>query len=166
MLFAVGERHYCLLRSNSGAITHAGGEVFSLSTWVIPDYLIQEVPGRQRNYIIYIMDIGCVICSRSESKEYFRKDGFLILNGDNKYCLDLYKRADFLDSERKKIYSISRSKINSDIWTEDIIVSENYISFLTINEKGELMHFKVNVLGRHNVQNLYKFALCNIMEAL
>ncbi|MDP2741759.1 MAG: UDP-N-acetylmuramoyl-tripeptide--D-alanyl-D-alanine ligase [bacterium] len=82
------------------------------------------------------------------------KDGLLVLNGENKYCLDLYKKDNFSVVERKKIYSINRDKISSDIWTEDITVAKDYISFLTINTERELAHFQVNVLGKHNIQNI------------
>jgi len=82
------------------------------------------------------------------------KDGLLVLNGDNKYCLDLCKKDNFPATERKKIYSINRDKISSDIWTEDITVAKNYISFLTINTERELAHFQVNVLGKYNIQNI------------
>ncbi|MEK7665245.1 MAG: UDP-N-acetylmuramoyl-tripeptide--D-alanyl-D-alanine ligase [Patescibacteria group bacterium] len=82
------------------------------------------------------------------------ENGLLVLNGDNKYCLDLYKKANYLVEERKKIYSLNKDKINSDIWTEDIIVTEDYVSFLTVDKSGELANFKVNILGRHNIQNL------------
>jgi len=78
------------------------------------------------------------------------KDGILIVNGDNKYCLDLYKRSDV----NKKIYSLSNKTIDSDIWSDDITVYKNYVSFLATNKSGELAHFDVKVLGKQNVQNL------------
>ena len=82
------------------------------------------------------------------------KDGMLILNGDNKYCLDLYKKANNLSAGKKKTYSINRGKINSDIWSEDISVLKNSLSFVAINKNKEAYHFKVNVLGKQNIQNL------------
>ena len=78
------------------------------------------------------------------------QDGLLVLNGDNKYCLDLYKRSDI----NKKIYSINKDKIDLDIHTEGIEVAQNSISFLAIDKNKHLAHFNVNVLGKHNVQNL------------
>lgn len=78
------------------------------------------------------------------------KDGLLILNGDNKYCLNLYKKF----KGNKKTYSINRDKINSDIWAEDIDVEKDFVSFVAIDKNKELFHFKVDVLGKQNVQNL------------
>jgi len=85
-----------------------------------------------------------------ELAEALPQDGLLILNGDNKYCLDLYKKT----NKNKKTYSINRGKINSDIWAEDVAVTKNYVSFMAIDKNREAGHFQVNVLGKQNVQNL------------
>jgi UDP-N-acetylmuramoyl-tripeptide--D-alanyl-D-alanine ligase len=81
-------------------------------------------------------------------------DGILILNGDNKYCLDLYKKAKNPPDDHKKIYSLDNKKINADIWTEGIIVNKNSLSFLAIDKSREMANFDVKVLGKQNVQNL------------
>ncbi|OGZ78505.1 MAG: hypothetical protein A2528_01650 [Candidatus Staskawiczbacteria bacterium RIFOXYD2_FULL_37_9] len=92
-----------------------------------------------------------------ELAECLPKNGLLVLNGDNKYCLDLTKKN--IDVA-KKIYTINKNYINSDIWTEDILVEKNSISFLSVAKINppaggkELGHFNVNVLGKQNVQNL------------
>jgi len=78
------------------------------------------------------------------------KDGILIVNGDNKYCLNLYKKF----NGNKKIYSLSNKVIDSDVWSDSITVQKDRISFLAIDKTGELMHFNVKVLGKQNVQNL------------
>jgi len=75
----------------------------------------------------------------------------LVVNGDNKYCLDLYKRAENIS---KKIYAVRKDKIDADIWTEDITVGKDAVSFVAINKNKEMAHFKASVLGKHNVQNL------------
>jgi len=77
-------------------------------------------------------------------------NGLLVLNGDNKYCLDLFKKT----QKAKKTYSISRGKINSDIWAEDIEFSQDHISFSAVNKQKEIFHFNANVLGKQNIQNL------------
>ena len=81
---------------------------------------------------------------------FLEKDGLLVVNGDNKHCLDLVKRF----NGKEKIYTESNKTINADIWTEDIVAKKTYISFLAKNKKGELASFSVNVLGKQNVQNL------------
>jgi UDP-N-acetylmuramoyl-tripeptide--D-alanyl-D-alanine ligase len=87
-----------------------------------------------------------------ELAQVLPKNGLLILNGDNKYCLDLYKKAS--NPENKKVYSVNRAKINSNIWADDITITKHSIDFLAIAKTKETMHFKANVLGKQNVQNL------------
>ena len=77
--------------------------------------------------------------------------GTLFLNGDNKYCLDLYKKD---GKYNKKIYSIDNKIINSDVWSDSVEVFRDYISFLAVDKTGSLAHFDVKVLGKQNVQNL------------
>jgi len=81
------------------------------------------------------------------------KDGILVINGDNKYCLDLYKKTEYKHLN-KKIYSLSNKIIDSDIWSDGVSVHKNYVSFVAVDKKGEMAHFNVNVLGKQNVQNL------------
>ena len=86
-----------------------------------------------------------------ELAEALPEDGILIVNGDNKYCLGLYKKT---KNKNKKIYSLSNKIINSDIWSDSITVHKDHISFLAIDKSGEMAHFDVKVLGKQNVQNL------------
>jgi len=109
------------------------------------------------------------------------KDGLLVVNGDNKYCMNLYRNGfghlynSFARSEdknkilssslprnyknlektlRKKIYSLKNDKVDSDIWAEEISVLERSLDFMTMNKEKEAMHFNVKVLGKQNIQNL------------
>jgi len=86
-----------------------------------------------------------------ELEEALGKDGLLIVNGDNKYCLDLYKKSDL---QNKKIYNLNSKVAVSDIWTEEIWVDKKFVSFVARNKHNEMEHFKVNVLGKHSIQNL------------
>src|SRR3989344_634413 len=76
--------------------------------------------------------------------------GFLVVNGDNKYCLELYKQS----NHHKKIYTLKKDKIDSDIWTEDIEVKKEYVSFIARTKDNHMAHVNVGVLGAQNVQNL------------
>ena len=100
--------------------------------------------------------------------------GLLIVNGDNKYCLDLYKKwvshseptpPSMLDRNIDsleggvarpacKIYSLSNKIIDSDIWSEDVEVDKDHISFIGMDKRKEMAHFEARVLGKQNVQNL------------
>lgn len=78
------------------------------------------------------------------------EDGTLIVNGDNKYCLDLYKSCKI----NKKIYSVKNGKVESDIWTEEVTVKKDSLDFIVIGIDKKLHHFNVKVLGGQNIQNL------------
>jgi len=77
-------------------------------------------------------------------------NGMIVINGDNKYCINLYKSAEI----KKKIYSLHNDKIDSDIWTEDIIVEKKSLSFIVMTREKEIAYFDINILGKQNVQNI------------
>src|SRR3989344_361409 len=77
-------------------------------------------------------------------------DGTLVVNGENKYCMNLYKSADI----NKKLYTVSGTKMASDIFAEDVMITKDDVSFVAMTKEREAMHFLVNVLGKQNVQNL------------
>lgn len=85
-----------------------------------------------------------------ELLENLPQDGLLVVNGDNKYCVDLYKSARI----PKKIYSVKKDTVNADIWTEDVAVKKDGISFIAIDKDKEVVHIDANVLGKQHVQNL------------
>ncbi len=86
-----------------------------------------------------------------ELAEALPQNGLLVVNGDNKYCLDLYHK---IKDKNRKIYSLGNKIVDADIWADDIEVSKNYVSFAAIDRAKEFMNFNVRVLGKQNVQNL------------
>lgn len=89
-----------------------------------------------------------------ELKDALPKNGTLIINGDNKYCLDLIKRGSQEKPAHKRIYTLDNKTVNSDIWAENITVRKDSISFVAVDKSGEMMLFEIEALGKHNVQNL------------
>ncbi|OGZ75674.1 MAG: hypothetical protein A3G45_03315 [Candidatus Staskawiczbacteria bacterium RIFCSPLOWO2_12_FULL_37_15] len=89
-----------------------------------------------------------------ELAESLPKDGALIVNGDNKYCLDLLMHSSNLPANQEKKYSTSNKTIDSDIWTEEITVKKDSISLVAVDKNKNLANFTANVLGGHNVLNL------------
>jgi len=85
-----------------------------------------------------------------ELLESLPKEGFLVVNGDNKYCVDLYKSAKI----HKQFYAVNNIVIDADIFTKEVTVGEHFLDFIAMTKKGEVAHFNVNVLGRQNIQNL------------
>jgi len=76
--------------------------------------------------------------------------GLLVVNGDNQYCLDLYKKAEV----NKKMYTASKTNIQADIWAEEISIKPGNLDFMAINQKREAGHIAVHVLGKQQAQNL------------
>lgn len=89
-----------------------------------------------------------------ELAESLPKNGFLIVNGNNKYCLELLKKSNNLPDNQEKIYSTKNSTTNADIWAEDIFVKKDVISFIATDKNKNMANFEVKVLGEHNVENL------------
>lgn len=85
-----------------------------------------------------------------ELLESLPKNGLFIINGDNKYCVNLYKNT----RRNKKFYTTNGNIIDSDIWAEEISINKNSLDFVAVLKNRELAHFNVNVLGGHNIQNL------------
>lgn len=84
------------------------------------------------------------------------KNGFIAINGENRYCVNLYKNLSnsWQSGINKLIYTETGDKIDSDIFAKNIELSKNKISFFAINKNKQAMHFDVNVLGKHNLQNI------------
>ncbi len=85
------------------------------------------------------------------------KDGLLVLNGDNKYCLDLYKKVILLQAQDRlnvKIYTLLKDKINSDIWPDEITIKKDSVSFVVLTKEKEMASFDVDVFGKQNIQNI------------
>jgi UDP-N-acetylmuramoyl-tripeptide--D-alanyl-D-alanine ligase len=89
-----------------------------------------------------------------ELLEALPKNGLIVVNGENKYCVDLYKKAGQINKVSKKIFTETGERIDSDIFAQNIEVSNKHVSFVVMAEDKEACHFKVNVLGRQNLQNL------------
>ncbi|MDP3882821.1 MAG: Mur ligase family protein [Candidatus Staskawiczbacteria bacterium] len=89
-----------------------------------------------------------------ELLESLPEDGTIFVNGENKYCLELVKKSNKLPPEREKIYALENEFVNADIWSEDVEVFKEYISFIAKDKKNNLSHFNVKVLGKQNAENL------------
>ncbi|MBX4201024.1 UDP-N-acetylmuramoyl-tripeptide--D-alanyl-D-alanine ligase [Candidatus Parcubacteria bacterium] len=76
--------------------------------------------------------------------------GLMVVNGDNKYCLDLYKKI----TVKKKLYTTDHGKVDSDMWAEHIQAHREKLSFIARDKEGGVVHIDVNVAGKQNVQNM------------
>ncbi|MEK7061722.1 MAG: UDP-N-acetylmuramoyl-tripeptide--D-alanyl-D-alanine ligase [Patescibacteria group bacterium] len=126
------------------------GGIKLLSDIVVPE--IGIVTGVNEQHLALFGSLDNLLSAEGgrELADALPKDGFLVLNGDNKYCLDLYKKTDI----KKKVYTLLKDKIDSDMWTDEITVKKNCVSFVTLTKEKEMISFNVDVLGKQNIQNI------------
>jgi len=100
-----------------------------------------------------------IIKTKYELIESLPKEGFAVFNGDNDYCLELYRKT----SIDKKLYRTQKlflgMELESDIWAENIKLEKNNISFDVCVKEGERTSFKVNILGGQNIPNILSAVL-------
>jgi len=77
-------------------------------------------------------------------------NGTMVFNGDNKYCLDLYKKSKI---KKQKLYTVNKN-VSADIWAEEISVTKDSLDFVIATKEKHMAHCIVNVLGKHNIQNI------------
>ena len=78
------------------------------------------------------------------------QNSLLVVNGDNKYCVDLYKKAQI----KKLMYTVAGDKVHSDVWAEEVVVAKDYISFVALSHDKHMAQFSIRALGRQHIQNL------------
>ncbi len=97
---------------------------------------------------------GKIIKTKYELIESLPEDGLAVFNGNNRYCLDLYKTT----AVEKRIFSDSKappmSDFKPDIWAENVEVKKESVSFDLATKEGERESFKVKGLGRQVVSNI------------
>ncbi|MBM3250981.1 MAG: hypothetical protein FJZ07_01990, partial [Candidatus Nealsonbacteria bacterium] len=89
-----------------------------------------------------------------ELVESLPQNGLVIFNGDNKYCREIYRQTQL----PKKLCTLNKSSVETllrpDIWAENIRVEKEFIYFQARTKDGEFSHFRINVLGQHNILNI------------
>jgi UDP-N-acetylmuramoyl-tripeptide--D-alanyl-D-alanine ligase len=89
------------------------------------------------------------------------QDGLVIFNGNNKYCLELYKKTKI----KKKIcynnfLTAVQNVLSMDIWSQDTKIEKEFINFKVFSKDGDFADFKVNLLGAQNVENVLLAVCC------
>lgn len=89
--------------------------------------------------------------------ELLPNDGLLVLNADDSNCLSLS------DSVNCKTITYGIKNTNADFYAKNIVFDDNgFPEFDVYNKKSLYGHFKLHVLGSHNVLNaLACISLCN-----
>ncbi len=97
------------------------GEVKAISNIVQPK--IGILTGINKQHLALFGSQDNIIQAKYELIEALPKDGLAVFNGDNKYCLELYKKT----NKPKMIYGLQEKigSINSDIWAENIKIEKD-----------------------------------------
>ncbi|MFH0739694.1 MAG: UDP-N-acetylmuramoyl-tripeptide--D-alanyl-D-alanine ligase [bacterium] len=100
-----------------------------------------------------------IIKAKFELVESLPENGIAILNGNS----------DKVRNERSKIKNYNKNLKNivwcfnegpGDIWAENIVVDKNSISLKMLTKDGDEADFKLNLLGRYNIENILLAAGC------
>jgi len=97
------------------------------------------------------------IRTKYELIESLPEKGLAIFNGDNQYCLDLYKETRSPKRLCGKTKTINGEK--SDVFVENIKIEKDSLSFKTVSKNGDSAELKVNIAGKQNIENLL-LAIC------
>lgn len=92
-----------------------------------------------------------IIKAKYELIENLPIDGVGIFNGNDEETSDLYLKTEL----KKRIFSYQSliSGKQPDIWIRDVETQKDFIDF-RIQAKDELVNFKVNLLGKQNIDNI------------
>jgi len=85
--------------------------------------------------------------------------GLAIFNGNNKYCLELYKITGIPKEIFTTVKPSPEAGLKPDIWAEDIKIDKEAVSFRAITKEGERADFKIKALGKQAVSNILGAAL-------
>ncbi|OHA61972.1 MAG: hypothetical protein A2117_00205 [Candidatus Wildermuthbacteria bacterium GWA2_46_15] len=82
--------------------------------------------------------------------ESLPKNGVVILNGNSQLVMSNFR---FLALDLKsQIFCSTKEKM--DIWAEDIKTEKDRLSFRIVSKDGQAANFKVNLVGRQDVENI------------
>ena len=126
------------------------GEVGRISKMVKPK--IGILTGINGQHLALFGSQNNIIQAKYELIESLPSDGLAVFNGDNRYCLELYKKTD----KPKMIYGLQEKigSIDSDIWAKNIKTEKDASSFEAVCRDGERAEFKIKLLGKYSILNI------------
>jgi len=98
--------------------------------------------------------------TKYELRESLPQDGLAVFNGNNKYCVELYKKTDISKKLCNIVSTDTGNILQGDLWAENVEVKKDKICFDIISKNGEKGKFQVNLLGLHNVENILLATAC------
>ena len=121
------------------------GQIESLAKIVKPDIAI--VTNVNETHIELLGSMENIAKAKGELVESIQADGTVILNADNAYTETLKKLA----KSGVKIITHGLNN-NADLKAENVFIS-NAITDFDVNYNGQIYHFDLPIIGRHNVSN-------------
>ncbi|MDD4990523.1 MAG: UDP-N-acetylmuramoyl-tripeptide--D-alanyl-D-alanine ligase [Candidatus Pacebacteria bacterium] len=100
-----------------------------------------------------------IVKAKFELIESLPENGTAILNGSSEKIKNEQAKINDYNKKLKDIIWCS-SEAPADIWAENVIVDKNNISFGILAKDGDKADFKLNLLGKHNVENILLAAAC------
>ncbi len=98
--------------------------------------------------------------AKYELIESLPADGLAVFNGNNKYCRELYKKTYI---KKKIIFPQNTNNLTDtifpDLRADNINIEREHISFKGIYREGDEAEFKVNLIGRQNIENILLAAI-------
>ncbi|MBU4350706.1 UDP-N-acetylmuramoyl-tripeptide--D-alanyl-D-alanine ligase [Candidatus Parcubacteria bacterium] len=90
-----------------------------------------------------------------ELAENLPQNGILVLNGDNETVKLKYQVP---STKYQQIFCSTKEK--TDLWTENIKVEKDWLYFRVCDKARENADFKINLVGRQNIENILLAAAC------
>ncbi|MBI2573806.1 MAG: UDP-N-acetylmuramoyl-tripeptide--D-alanyl-D-alanine ligase [Candidatus Wildermuthbacteria bacterium] len=110
------------------------------------------VTGINEQHMATFGSLQNIIDTKFELIEALPMQGIGIVNWDNQH---IQKSKIKYQNDKSKLKIIRAStKEQTDIWAEDIKVEKEWVEFTARTREGESAGFRVNVLGKHNIQNI------------
>ena len=114
----------------------------------------------EEDHLDYYKDIDDIKSAFSEFISYVPEDGFLIVNSDNKNCMDI------VNNTKGKIVTIGIDNKNADFYADNIQINENAFYSFDVHFNNETHTITLSVPGYHNVYNALATIACSITHGI
>jgi UDP-N-acetylmuramoyl-tripeptide--D-alanyl-D-alanine ligase len=88
------------------------------------------------------------------------ENGVLVLNEDNTLIQKDEVNIKYQNDNSKIKIEFCSAKQKTDLWAENIIVEKEWLYFKAYDRMGESADFKINLVGRQNIENILLAAAC------
>jgi len=100
-----------------------------------------------------------IIKAKFELIECLPENGIAILNGNSEKVNNERLKIKDYNKNLKNIIWCSE-EVSDDIWAENIVADKNSISFKVLSQDGDKADFKLDLSGKHNVENILLAVAC------